>query len=309
MTARLAPDAVVTPQVVGDTSRPSVDALGATFVDLHRARQLAAAVAAQTAVVSALLYFFGWQQAQAYYSYYGVSTGLLDLGTKDYLLRSVSLTVPTLIGVVTGAALVVAVVLPVLRTAGRWPRRVTRGVVLGLLVAAGLLGLAAAFALLGDATWGLRSAARPLLVVASVIFLGLGCWTAAVAQLLRHRLPWQAVSAAVTVGAVAVFWSWTLFARDAGRQLAAEGEKNLPERTAVSLYAMTRLGISGRGVSVTYLHGGAGDYDWRYDGLRLLIKSDGKWFLLPQGWRRGDSAVFVIPDRDSIRVDLVAGQR
>src|SRR3954463_3259502 len=55
-------------------------------------------VASATALLAALLYYFGWARTQATYGYFGIDTGLLGFSTPDYLLRSINSAVPPAIG-------------------------------------------------------------------------------------------------------------------------------------------------------------------------------------------------------------------
>src|SRR3954454_17851304 len=52
--------------------------------------RLATGVFGQTALLTALLVFFGWARTQATFAYFGVDLGLLDFSTTDYVLRSVN---------------------------------------------------------------------------------------------------------------------------------------------------------------------------------------------------------------------------
>ncbi|MBU3063248.1 hypothetical protein KO481_17140 [Nocardia sp. NEAU-G5] len=50
------------------------------------------AVTSQAALISGLLFYFGWTYSHAYYGYFGVDVGMLGLSTSDYLLRSINVT-------------------------------------------------------------------------------------------------------------------------------------------------------------------------------------------------------------------------
>jgi hypothetical protein len=108
--------------------------------DAHKATRFLAAFVAQTTVLTGLLYYFGWAEGQAYFGYFGVATSMLDLGTTDYLLRSVSVAVPPLLATVC-VLTAAGIVLPqVVRRASRWPAVAVRTVV--LLLGVGASGLA-----------------------------------------------------------------------------------------------------------------------------------------------------------------------
>jgi hypothetical protein len=71
------------------------------------------------------------------------------------------------------------------------------------------------------------------------------------------------------------------------------------------IYSSKRLQISGPGVTVVELPAASAEYRFRYSGLRLLIHSGGRWFLLPEGWSRSNAAtVILLRDDGDTRVDL-----
>ena len=56
--------------------------------------------------------------------------------------------------------------------------------------------------------------------------------------------------------------------------------------------------------------GPAGDrFRYRYSGLRKLIRSDQLMLLLPVEWRQGRDRVFIVPDGEGVRLDVIAPPR
>ena len=49
-------------------------------------------------------------------------------------------------------------------------------------------------------------------------------------------------------------------------------------------------------------------YRYRYSGLRLLIRSGGKYFLLPGNWTRDAGTVIVLGDRPDYRFEFGSGR-
>lgn len=50
---------------------------------------------------------------------------------------------------------------------------------------------------------------------------------------------------------------------------------------------------------------GSGDTAlYRYDGLRLLVLSGGRFFFLHDGWTARDGTVIVLPDDNSVRIEF-----
>ncbi len=83
---------------------------------------LVATIVSETALATALLYYFGWVRAQTSCGYFGVSPGLAGLSTPNYVLRSINVTFLPLIHTAIAGVLLLGlhrvVVLPVLDWAG-----------------------------------------------------------------------------------------------------------------------------------------------------------------------------------------------
>jgi hypothetical protein len=48
---------------------------------------------------------------------------------------------------------------------------------------------------------------------------------------------------------------------------------------------------------------------YRYSGLKLVVRSGGKWFLLPASWTPGTrGAALLLPDTDALRVEFTPGR-
>jgi hypothetical protein len=75
----------------------------------------------------------------------------------------------------------------------------------------------------------------------------------------------------------------------------------------VSVYSERSLGVDGTLARADRLPGPDERYPYRYSGLRLLVMSGGKYFLVPDGWTRESGAVLVIPDTADIRVEFSPG--
>src|SRR5215471_6472571 len=55
--------------------------------------------AAQTVVLTAVLFYFGWARARASYAYFGVDVSVLNFSVSDYVLRSVNSVFPILMAI------------------------------------------------------------------------------------------------------------------------------------------------------------------------------------------------------------------
>ena len=59
----------------------------------------------------------------------------------------------------------------------------------------------------------------------------------------------------------------------------------------------------------TELPGPDAAYRYRYSGLKLVVRSGGKWFLLPASWTPGNrGAALLLSDTDELRVEFTPGR-
>ncbi|MFI5841365.1 hypothetical protein ACIA8K_16845 [Catenuloplanes sp. NPDC051500] len=278
--------------------------------------RMAGSVATQSALISAILYYFGTIRLRATFDYFGVDASALGFSVADNLIHSVNAAFQPLIlaGLVALPALTLhrRIVVPVLRQAAgarrtRCIRRLslifrTAGVLGCLVVLAGLLDR-------GDIGQPL-GIALPLILAASVALVGYG-------HLLMDRpeqpeeaaIPARLRSLVLAVLAVAgLLWATGLYAQRIGRDYALYLAANLDARPQVVLYAAERLAIAGTGVESQDLGPQAGRYRIRYWNLRLLAQRNDMLLLLPETWSPGTGPVYVIPAADT-RLDLTVPPR
>lgn len=266
-----------------------------------------ARVAAPTTVISALLFYFGWIYTDARSRYFGVDPSALGFSPQDYVLRSVSaLFHPLAIACLIGLGLFrchswISRRLQAERTTGLRAARVCLGVLGCILLLVGVLGVVR----------------RPVfdieLLLPPLGFL-LGGGALAYQRYLAisaGALPPAPASRAVrfysrlAVGVfmvLALFWVVGDSAGALGRGSAEFLASTLDRRPGVTVYSKQDLFIEGPDVMVEQL--GGESYRYRYSGLRLLIKSGGKYFLLPASWTQAEGAVLELPDDDGIRLEF-----
>ena len=262
-----------------------------------------------TSVLTALLYYFGYVSAKSFYSYFGVSLSALDLSPTAYLINSAD----TLFQPVA-VFLIVLISLFVIHG--------LLGLILGLAgetwggaAASCLIALSALLAVIG--LWGLFRAwggtVAPISIAVSAALLEYGLWIA-----LRYAAPAKAIEAAVRRGAnfrrglilvlvlFSVFWAVTVSAYSRGTERARVVERSLALQSQAVVYSDKELQLPSRAVGVARLSGKDSAYKFRYNGLRPLLYSRDRWFLLPVDWTQESGAtVLVIRDDPShIRVDL-----
>jgi len=100
-----------------------------------------------------------------------------------------------------------------------------------------------------------------------------------------------------------LFWGTADFAGALGRRLAADYELSVGDLPRGILFSPTPLGISAPNVTETEV-GSEEAPLYRYDGLRLLVVSGGRFFFLHDGWTRADGLVTVLPDDRSVRFEF-----
>jgi hypothetical protein len=262
---------------------------------------------APTTLVGALVFYFGWTRTRAWWLYFGVDPSVLGFSNQDYVLRSVNALFPALLVAAIAAA---AVAWAVRRTdrlvadiaSGRAgpnaPRALSRArPIIGTLGAASFaVGVAALF-------WGVLQ-----FEVLSALALGLGAMLLALAGRLRTnrkartaRGTWEAAALWVVL-ILSAFWAISDFALITGRGAARFTGNNLNLRPAVTIFSAERLGLDGPGVTSTPVASGE-RYRFRYTGLRMLLRTGGRFLFAPERWEQGD-AVFLIDDEPSLRFEF-----
>jgi hypothetical protein len=273
---------------------------------LARALRAVSAIGPPVTIAAALLLYFGWARTNAQAAALGLDVSLFGYTPQDYMLRSINSLFFPLIVILVVAILWNALDHALRRRidAGQGVRAIRAAAVLA--VAVGAVGGAVLFAAeLFDAGGMLL---RPYLIAVGVLVTAWGV------RLLRYtergsrpRLSTEqrAVEATLVLSLVTLllFWGTADFAGALGRRLAADYELSVGELPRAILYSATPLAISARGVTETAV-GSDEDPVYRYDGLRLLVVSGGRFFFLHDGWTRADGLVTVLPDDQSIRFEF-----
>ncbi|MEV4539800.1 hypothetical protein AB0J82_39110 [Asanoa sp. NPDC049518] len=279
-----------------------------------RTLEILTSVAAQGAALGAVLYFYGFARTQSLYRYLGVDMTLLSMSPPDLMLRSLN------------ALVIPAVLLAIATIAGRLVMAASsvatgkfRHTADAALAVCGVAGLTLALA----GRW-LSSPETRLIPVWTVvgITMVLGTITgwlfrvaekgsqdiqlddrASRAQSLHDRLR---STARTTLVATAVFVLLTVgaFAELNGQQDADALQRGLKDAPKITLYADKDLAIPVKpGGSAS-----ADRYGFAYENLRLIIRANGRYFLVTPAWTRGQP-VFVVNDDEHVRLDINASPR
>lgn len=294
------------------TSPPAAPPVDVTQ-NVRQVLEVVALVVAPTTLVTALVYWFGFELVGARSGYFGLDLGTLGFSTTDYLIRGVEAGIVPLIVLFLVVLLATGVHAAATHLIDRW------GETPGLRPTVWVVGAAgAAVALVGTfATF--RPLPAPLRwYLLPPLLLGTGPLVATYAMwLLRHlRTPERAPAAVhIRIAVVAVialalsslFWGMSRYADALGRGRAQLLGDNLRAQPRVTLYSERSLGIDPSIAVGDQLPDKDARYSHRYSGLRLLVRSNGRYFLLPENWTPSTGTVLVIPDSPEIRLELSPG--
>jgi len=179
----------------------------------------------------------------------------------------------------------------------------------------GLLG--AALFLVGTARLFISFATHPLV---PPLALGLGVTLTSYAVYLNDRLTRGTrevgrdrrvssgmLTAVVVLIVLSLFWGTAVYAAALGRGFAQRLASSLSVLPGAVVYSEERLHVGGPGVLESPLPARGSAYRFRYSGLRLLIRSGGNYFLLPDDWSTGEGSVIVLSEDEPIRLEFTSG--
>jgi hypothetical protein len=285
---------------------------------LRAALQTTGLVVAPVTLLTALLYYFGWGSSKAAWMYFGVDQSVIGFSTQDYILRAVRplfWPLSVLVVVALGALETDAEIDRQLQARLHWKAVRRLPAVLGSV---GLVILAIACARrVGFHAFGNEPILTPVL-------FGLGAGTLSYAAQFRTRVlvaegratPPEArsprsrslaslkFSLAWALLILSGFWALSAWASEQGGRTAVLLARNLGMQPGVVIHSKQALAIDGPGVQVDISKGADDAYHYTYSGLRLLVRSGGRFFLVPDGWAPHTALAFVVPESDGIRVDF-----
>jgi len=283
---------------------------------LRSVLQVVGSVVAPTSLLTALLFYFGWAHAYWFFSYFGFDISLLGLTTQDYLMRSVdALFVPLTLSLGIGLLLVWAHAAMVTRLfTGPNAQRRARIAVLAVATTGLLLFLT------GMAGFLVKSLRNSYLFVYP---LSLGSGTLLLSYASRlHRRNDQSITARGDAGvlrlpplveaagafllvAVSLFWASTNYAAAVGETRAREYQDEFMSYPEAYVYSTERLHLDAPGVEEVACDEPGAGYRFRYQRLRLMLRSGGHYFLLPETWSPDNGVAIVVPESDSVRLQFM----
>lgn len=246
------------------------------------------------ALATTLLLYFGWARSQAQADAFGADASVFDMSPQDLILRSVNiLFFPIILLLLAGLFLVW--IEPRLRA-----RSATMGNALWLSWLAVPLGLLL--------LWLVEPVGYNLLPILVMVAIG----GTAYGNLLRRygtgdTRPPRAENV-ILVGALLIaclFWQTERLARAGGAALADDVQSHMAQRLpAVTLFSAGQMHIDGPGVQEEQVAAEGGLFTHRYDGLYLLQRSGGKYFLVTDGWTEDDGRLVVLNDSEDYRLEF-----
>ncbi|KIS27501.1 hypothetical protein TV39_10540 [Arthrobacter sp. SPG23] len=270
-----------------------------------RAVDMLAVIGPPLTIATALLVYFGWARTDAQAKAMGLDVSLFGYTVQDFVLRSI----PSLFIPLVWLLIVAAIWLSVDRflagrlTAGRGAgiRRLAAAILVAGLACAATMWLVVIlqpertvlfvpYVMAGGvllAAWGLslwrRSADAP------------GRSLAALSRGSEKTLIFCLVT-------LLLFWGTSDYAQALGRGLAVSYEQRSALLPTAVVYSKDRLGISAP--NVTEQSSGTAEHPvYQYSGLRLLVVSGGRIFLLNEGWTLRSGKVVVLRDDPGVRVE------
>lgn len=280
---------------------------------LGKIAKVAATALAPPTLLLALAVYFSVRRQEALALHFGIDVSVLDFSTQDYLLRAGDpLFIALLVVLTIGLACLYAhsAVIRLLKDS-------TATSTLTVVAIAFLIGGVALFVV------GIVAVFQPvpLPIYARTLSIGVGIALVAYGKYLRNHLdrshhdepPWVTAASIATVVALiflSAFWTTKELAQALGRGQAEVLETTLQTRPGVVVLSDRRLGIEGPGVTEEVLDDNTAAYAFQYNGLRLLVRSGGQFFLLPSEWTREDGNAIVLRELESgLRVEFTPGNR
>ncbi|MDO9301159.1 MAG: hypothetical protein Q7T89_07240 [Anaerolineales bacterium] len=274
-------------------------------------------VVAPSALLAALLYYFGWARTSALYSAFGIDQSLVQFTTQDYLLRStqIALGSVSVILMITLALIWSHYGLNRLKNFNRtWLTRIA-----SLICIASFILVVVSYLLpQSGAIYQSVSVLIPLFWTVGVALLVYGLFTLAQLKTVREKdgketpflqtfpewLRNWSIGVIALLLIVGIFSTTSISAKMQGQAHAAAIKANPSILPAVTVYSQKPLMLEGAGITTETISEDPDTFRYRYQGLRFLVRSGGKYFLLPNLWKKDVSFAIILSESDSIRVEV-----
>lgn len=269
-----------------------------------------------TTLLTALAFWFGYVFTAARVDYLGIDVSTLGFSTADYLVRSIdALIVPAIVLLVVWLLVLGmhAVLWPVVVAR---PRTRTAGAGLVALTVLGVVAMALSLRFVFVALPAEVYLLPPVLLGAGSLCAAYGVRGMGAARQHRGMPARSGVPGAPGKGArtiftalvvISLFWGTSLYAGALGRGRAMSLEHHLTSRPSVTVYSKASLSLAPP-VRESRITTPEAEYRFVYTGLRLVIRANGKYFLLPEKWVHGTGAAIVLQESSDIRFEFRSGE-
>lgn len=289
---------------------PQTASTAATQVLTPAAVTLFTSIASQAALITALLYFFGRVHTNAVYNYFGVDTTSLGFSTSDYVIGSLTSTLPPVIICALAILAVLAVVKQLDRAVNfiqQRPRiKRTTFIATAVVIIACLIIVLNGISTLPTASYS-RGYPLPLAVLGIAVAIGMGrrLLVPSVRSGQTTDPLWSMMVAAFALAGV--LWVTDIYVAADGNREGRDRANALrsPTSSDFVLYSANRLAITGPGIKSDPITTEGSRYRFQYSGLRLLIRTPHEYIILPAYWQKGRDHVIVVPVDDSTRFDVI----
>lgn len=266
----------------------------------HTILEAIGSVAAPVSVVTALAYYIGVRRESALAGVLGIDVSVLGLSTRDYVLRSTDTLVrflAVLFLVVMAVTASAAAVRQRLRAGPEGIRRLVAGM---SSVAGSVLVVVAMYRLFQPVSLTYAALVYPvcLMAGAGMTAVGLLSWRGRRSERAAAHRRWTRAPIAVAgVGLVLVglFWAANDYAFLQGRERGLQLQARVEDLPRVTLHSRSRLHPTSEVVEEVELTRPEGQETYRYRGLRLLLRSGSRYFLLPAE-QSGQQPVMVLSE-------------
>jgi hypothetical protein len=103
---------------------------------------------------------------------------------------------------------------------------------------------------------------------------------------------------------VGIFSTTSIFAKMQGQAHAEAIKANPSILPAVTLYSQKPLMLEGIGITLETIGEDPETFRYRYQGLRFLVLSGGRYFLLPNFWEKNTSFAIILSESNSVRIEV-----
>jgi hypothetical protein len=292
-------------------------------------------------LLTALLYFFGYLRERAFYSYFGLDLGSLGFSTTDYLVRSAETVfrpVAVLLAIALGAVvlhigLTIALDRADIRAEADAKARAKALAEAGdaisgdtdddkrvtSRIALAIAAVAVALLVFGIGDLGLAAVRIGELLLAPLALITGAAGVEYAVHLAQdrslrsaqlRRLLGQTGAARrgllIALAVFSAFWATSDLADREGTAAAHVIADTLPIQTKVIVFSRERLQLTGPGVQLVQLTTPNTVYHYRYNGLRLLLHTSDRWFIVRASWtpNGGQGVIILQDDPQNVRIEV-----